>query len=435
MLQNVRILSATVCRRRSLSLCLLLFFSTAIACAHGDRISGERAAYTAAQRKLHDAAKKVRKDLNNGEKVASRVLTRFKSVMIPNGVSSNGPDFADFRTALRYTIFELSNPTIWNDTPELQKRKNTIDSLIRRAGSNIAQKRAKEKFRKLFCTEVHTALLELLDNNFIPRSVAVQLMSSLFITDRNAPQNVRVLLRDGGETLVSVLEDENQPDSLKVGAVQSIMQFMERTDAGAQMEFDFVRAIAKELESPLTNTGYQVWLANALSMVKSAREPAGRQQSAAIGAAAFVLQDKRRDPLVRCAASNVIGRAGFDGNVNFDPLAWKIAQVAIDTGHAYNDREDGQEEMFANAGLWLFGAFHHFEEEDAGRKTPHGMLNRAARSETVNGAYQAILPIVKAICVDQVDVPAEALNAAQEWVTQNKPDNLTFDQASPPLTE
>ena len=92
MLQNAKILSATVCLRRSL--CLLLFFFTAFACADGAPISDERTAYTAAQRKLHDAAKQVRKDLNNGEKMASRVLTRFKSVMIPNGVSSNGLDFA-----------------------------------------------------------------------------------------------------------------------------------------------------------------------------------------------------------------------------------------------------------------------------------------------------------------------------------------------------
>jgi hypothetical protein len=219
--------------------------------------------------------------------------------------------------------------------------------------------------------------------------------------------------------------DGNQPDAIKLGAAQSIIVYLERVEPGGIIEIKFATALGSELESWLPEDGYQFFLVEAMSKIRTARQVGGiKRRAIAIETLVNVMQDKRRAPVVRCRAAGALGSVGSDARIKFEPLAWKTVQLAAEMGAAYNANPKSMH--WNKCSEQLFFAFHQKRKEPV-----DGMLNRAPESALVRGAYEQILPI----CLTMLDSPAAIdsalLTNANVWTKANQPANLQFDADSP----
>ncbi len=427
--RNARIFSALPDLRRAVGLWVLL---AAVGLRAEDPLQEERIAYRAAQFRLHRKIVNLNHDLNEGvQRPGSRSERVFRQ-KLTSGVEPRDPEFEGFREVLQFRVFRLTAPEARNDPARLKRIKSDLERDLRQAGSQIGSDRSKRQFRELVCTEMLKALRKVLENNFVARSIAIELLPLMFVTDgRETSPDERQILPAAGETLIRLLRDPEQPDTIKARVAQSMKQYMMRASAGARLEMQFAEAVLETLRSPLPDDDFQVMLLDVLTVVRTPRQPAGDKRPLAFEAAVVVLQDQRRALFVRCAAAEVFGRAGYDRQIRFDPLAWKIAQLTLETGTAFNENPDARLWWFS--GDRLFRAFHHAEKERARGPMPDGMLNRAPSSEVVNGAYARILPVVGALIFRHRQIPDQPLKDLAGWVGENRPDDLTYDPAAPPV--
>ncbi|MGV2334935.1 MAG UNVERIFIED_CONTAM: hypothetical protein LVR18_12745 [Planctomycetaceae bacterium] len=149
---------------------------------------------------------------------------------------------------------------------------------------------------------------------------------------------------------------------------------------------------------------------------------------------AAVMDDRSRAIEVRCLAAVGIGRGAFDNQMRFDPLAWKIAQLAADASIAFN--KDPGNAKWPNCGASLIFAFRHFSENEASAANladRKGLLNRAS-SRTIAEAA----PLAKVVGVGLIrntePLPIDQLKPLAEWLQANKPQNLTWDDNVPALS-
>jgi len=387
--------------------------------------------YLASQRKMHKEVKAISNDLNAGVKPPSRQDIRDFGQSLSTGIRATDPNFESFRSVLRFTLFQLSDPALKADPLGLQAVKTQIEGRFDRAGNRIGGQGEREKFREQFFDEAMEALKELLQNNFEARSVAIELLPLLLTSGKNDPVARRRMLPSVASVLAGILADGKQPDTVKARAVQSMRLYMARVNTSALVQVEFATAIKSELESVLTAAEYQYLMVETLGFVSTPREVAGEQRALVFEAIASVMQDKRRHFRVRCRAAGALGRIGFDKKIDFEPLAWKTVQLAVEVGAAYNN--DSAQKYWPECGLQLYLAFHHLDKGGATAKNPQGMLNRAPNSELINLGYALVLPIAKGLYFKHPEIPEAALASATAWIAENKPASLKFDQASPEL--
>lgn len=399
--------------------------------AYAQDFSAEQEAYLATQRKMHKEVAAISDDLNAGVKPPSRQEFSDFRQSLSAGIRKTDPKFESFRSVLRFMILQLSNPELKKNALGLQGVKTQIEGRFNQAGNRIGASAQRGQFRELFFEEVIEHLKGLLSNNFEARSVAIELLPSLLTSGPRDPFQRRQMLPSVASVLTGILKDENQPDTVKARAVQSMHLYLARVNASALVQIEFATAIKQELEPAVTAAEYQYLMVDTLGLVSAPREVAGQQRAVVFETLANVIQDKRRHFRVRCRAAGALGRIGFDKAIDFEPLAWKTVQLAAETGEAYN--EDRSLNHWPECGLQLYLAFHHLDKDGATARNPQGMLNRAPSSELINLGYAQVLPIAKGMYFSHPSIPEDVLTSAMAWVTENKPDNLKFDPASPEL--
>lgn len=399
--------------------------------AHAQDFSAEQEAYLANQRKMHKAVAAISNNLNADVTPPSRQALRDFRQSLSNGIRKTDPKFESFRSVLKFMILKLSDPKLKKDALGLQAIKTQIEGQFDRAGNRIGAVAQRTQFRELFFGEVIEHLKELLNNNYEARSIAIELLPELLTSGPRDPFERRRMLPSVAGVLVSILADEQQPDTVKARAVQSMHLYLARVNSSALVQVGFAKAINQELESVVTAIEYQYLMVDTLGLITAPREVAGRQRALVFETLANVMQDKRRHFRVRCRAAGALGRIGFDNRINFEPLAWKTVQLAVEAGTTYN--ADPSLNYWPECGLQLYLAFHHVSEEGATARNPEGMLNRAPNSELVNLGYAELLPIAKAMLFKHRNVSEAVLASAKGWVETNQPADLKFDPASPPV--
>jgi hypothetical protein len=428
--RNARTDNARHCLRWAV---LSLLLAAHCASAHAQDVTAEQEAYLATQRRMHKEVAAISNDLNADVAAPGNQARRDFNQSLGVGIRTSDPQFESFRAYLRYNLFRFTNPELKKDPLGLQGVKTAIEGMFRQAGNRITGQAAREDFREIFFAAVLEDLKELLQNNYEARSVAIELLPGLLMsgTGPRDPVERRRILPAVPGVLAGILLDEEQPDTVKVRAVQSMQLYMARVNASALVEVEFATAIKDELESALTAAEYQFLMVDTLGFVQAPREVAGGQRALVFEALADVIQDKRRHFRVRCRAAGALGRVGFDNRINFEPLAWKTVQLAIEVGSAYND--DSLQPYWPECGLQLYLAFHHLEADGATARSPQGMLNRAPSSELINLGYAQVLPIAKGLYFKHPAIPVDVLASARTWVADNKPNDLKFDPASTEL--
>jgi hypothetical protein len=160
----------------------------------------------------------------------------------------------------------------------------------------------------------------------------------------------------------------------------------------------------------------------------------GNAQPLAFAHLTTVLDDDSRPLDVRCHAALGIGRAAYPSNVNFEPLAWRVADLALLTGVRFAQSENKKDPMWQSCGLDLFFAFRHYSTGDSGK----GMLNRAAKAKVVADAGASVVSV--AVQILEATTQPENLGALtgklqelKAFKDANRPSSMTWAPGMPPL--
>jgi len=390
-------------------------------------------AYHAEQIKLHQQVAAIQNDLNAGVVAPKRTALQEFTRQLRSGIRPTDPRFKNFQDVLRFYVFQLSDPKLTEDAGQVQQLKNNLERRISGVGSRRTLQAEQEAIRMAVMGEVLKLLNDLMENNFIARSVAIELMPTLIVfAPPNKPIAVRKMLPGVARSLVAILTDPKQPDTVKARAAMSIKQHLARVIAGGVDQARYVEAIHDELISHVKSPVYQYVLVDTLSMISIPRQVDGDREALAIETLVMVMQDNRRDLLTRCRAAAGLGQVGYDRPVNFDPIAWKIVQLAGETGDAYNAAGD-RGDSWKYCGQYLYLAFHHPNAQLAVADIPHGILNRTPGSKLVNEAYRKTLPVAAHLYLERPSVPKDALKSASEWVSTSRPEDLSYEPQAEPI--
>ena len=429
---NTRTHDVRLKRHRGALLMTVLAAATMASSAIAGESTTERARYRGEQRQKVQLAREINDDLSAAIPKRNRTQEEaFKNVM-RTGTRPGTLEFQALQEGLKWEIYRATKSEFKTNRTAFQGvKKHLRQGILHLAGQSIAGRREREEFRQLVCTEVLKLLKDLLKNNFQARSLAIELIPALEI---NTDSKQRQILRAAADALVEVLDDQEQPDAIKLRATESIVLYLENVNPGAQIEIKFARAIRDELKSRLPATPYQLHMIDALSRIRAAREVVGvNRRPIVIETLVSVIQDKERDPVVRCSAAGALGTVGIDQQIDLESLAWKVAELAAEMGAAYNQNSEYQ--FWGTCSLELFLAFHHERAPAPGQQPADGILNRAPGSRLVRQAYDHVLKICLAMLDHPEQIDQALVVGAAAWVKANQPKNLRFDPGSPPVSQ
>jgi hypothetical protein len=357
--------------------------------------------------------------------------------LISRGVNpGNSREMSALRAGLKYRVFILTDPETQANVPQLAGARNSLARDLKGAGRSISNKDDRTNFRRLVCGEVLPLLEQCLTANLTSRSLAIGMLPDLEVVSSVPGSNVRIEIHDQvDELFVKILQDKEQTDTVKARAAHEIRRMLVKADNVPQVQLLMANAMVNELARAETDWEYQFCLVEALGKITAPREVTGQQKRATvIQALAEAAQDPRRDILVRCAAASGLGKAGFDGQIKFEPLAWKTVQLAIETGLTIGKDPRQPVERRQLCGWYLYLAFHHEDQQgQQSRQNPQGFLNRDASSASIRDGYQAMLPIAKALMFETRPVADGDILNASNWLDNNKPASLVYDAVSPAL--
>lgn len=389
------------------------------------------------QQRLTQQIRNIRKPLlsREAEKEFIKVSRNYRSLLGNGPNLASATDQALIRQGLEYRILRASDPAVQESPRLMANALNDLRRDLKSAGSQITNPQNRSRFREDVCREAHRILRMLLDNSLDARSFAISVLVDLEVVPAAFQQTRIIILDEAAVTLAEILTDASQPDTIRAIAAAQIERFLRTTDAVPVVQMNLARTLATELARWNTDPAYQLVLIDALARVTTPREVVGKNTPTAIEALAATMADRNRRIDVRCRAARGVGRVGFDAQINFDPLAWKVVQLCAETGEFFNGEPGNQ--AFAVCAADLYLAFHHMTRDEASpdSRNPAGMLNRAPTSQLVKAAYSEALKVVLPMLDNAKAIPKNDLKSVFEWASQNAPSSLVFDQNATPLSK
>lgn len=413
------------------------------AAAASDLSSSEEAykAHVAKQQQLARKLTSLKKPLlaPDAEQNFNRNVSRFYRTLMTTGPNlSAAQDQAIMKQALEFRLFRAADPEVQASPQRMSLILGEVRRDLGSCGSQILNAQNKKRFREDVFLIAHDLLNQLLENNLDARSFALTVLLELETVSKEAGKNTRTeILEKVPDTLLAVLTDPSpeQPDAVRAVAAAQIRRYLQITEALPVVQMKLAGGLSRQLMRTDTEYAYQRILIDALVQITQPREVSGKPVPTVFETLLKVVSDRSRPVVVRCEAARGFGRVGYDPQIAFDPLAWKVAQLAAETGAAYNEAPENPEFSVCGAGLYL--AFHHLNADEAKDTTNvKGMLNRDARSTVVKGAYEQILKIAgPLLSASGAPVPDEDLKAINDWVTASMPENLKYDANGTPVSK
>jgi hypothetical protein len=349
--------------------------------------------------------------------------------LLRTGVSrGSARELEILRTCLKYRAYSLSDPDVQKNPGLFEAAFKNLLRDLNGAGGQILNAGDKQRYRQLLCGELLPFFKELLQNNLYSRSVALELMLEFEVGPAKSNRGVTIF-DQVDDVLVTVLKDAAQPDFVKTRAANVCKKYLQKADVTPQVQITLANALISELQRPFTEIAYQNTLLSALEEIAEPRELVSPKRAIVMLAATTIIQDNTRDILIRCRAARVLGRCGFDSSIDFEVLAWKVSELTLETGVRYTQAKNKKAPKWQLCGWNLYLAFHHEKKKEVSK----GFLNRDNKSQLVRSGYEASLPVMLKMMGQDGAVPAGVLNALHTWEGKNKPANLKFDPACPPL--
>ncbi len=335
---------------------------------------------------------------------------------------------------LAWNILQATDPNFAQSSKNMQNLIDDVQDDVARAATGIGNPANQATARKKYCAEVLKVTKQLLDNNLDSRLMAVRLMQVLY--DVMGVQNgAKARLHpEALVTLLSVLNDPKQPDSVKVGTVSSIRNIMMNCDVVEQDQFRICDAIGKELSRPCTEAGFQLVLIDAVYEISKARRTVGAAEPTAFKLLAAVINDRSKPIEVRCHAARGIGRGAFDQQMKLDPLAWKITQLAGDAALEFS--KDTGNPKWPECGIDLLLAFRHLSAPEATGAVLErkGLMNRDEKSTVIKEAAPFITTVSLKLIGNKGNFTVQELTPLAQWIKANQPASLSWDSNAPALS-
>ncbi|MEZ6132458.1 MAG: hypothetical protein R3C59_27660 [Planctomycetaceae bacterium] len=365
----------------------------------------------------------------------------YRNILRTGTKGRNQEELDVLKSGLVYRVYSLSDSDIQED-PQLFPAMNV--SLSRDLGSAaptamMPNARERRDFRQLVFNMTMPLLEQLLkEGNFLARSSALHRMLDLEVVPPRGGGRME-MFDTVDDAYINVLKDPLQPDAIKAIAANCIKVYLQKADATPQIEIAFAEAITAELERPYLSAPYQITLLQALEFVRAPRAFAGAKPPVIYCSLVKLVADRSNDIEVRCRACRVMGRCGWDKQLNLDVLAWKTVELTAETAFLFNDSRDKTNMKWKYCGWYLYTAFHHETKAEAesakSDDMPKGFLNRAPDSQIVRDAYKNGVAAMAHLLASNAPMPARVGGTALQWSTQNKPTDLKFDPACPPIPD
>jgi hypothetical protein len=346
----------------------------------------------------------------------------YRTLMSNGGNLTNAKELETLKKGLEFKILRITLPD--------QKPANVLNELRRDlngAGSLITNTQNKQRFREAVCREAMVFLKQLLENNLEARSFAIAVLPDLEVVSASFQQKRIEVYGDVPTVLISILSDPQQPDAVKVRAAAEMGRLMKKTDVVPLTQLAFAKSLIEQLGRAEAERAYQQQLIEVLCLVNQPREQVGAPVPSVIQALVNVMSDRSRVIPVRCLAARGLGKVVYDDKINFEPIAWKVTQLARESAEYFNSSPKNP--VWQKCGWDLYLAFHH-EVSPPGTQ---GMLNRNGSSKVVNEGYAMTLKIAVPMIGSGTAIPVEELQAVSDWVKANQPANLQYDANAAPI--
>lgn len=359
----------------------------------------------------------------------SAIEKEMRSVLASGNNGRNGKE-ADkiLKNGLQYLVLKLSELDVQDNPQALEVARKKIEGVISKAGSLISNADDKKRFRQTVCEAAYPFVEQLLQSNLLARSLGMEILLSMEVVQPRGGKRM-VVFDQVDKALLRILTDPKQPDAVKLRAATSVKRFLAKADATPLIENALAKALIDELQRKFVSYEYQNTLIMALENVHAPRQLVSPRSPIVMCAAVQVLSDKSQHIRTRCRAARLVGRCGYDSQIKFDPIAWKIADLALDTALLYNQSKNKDDDQWLKCGWYIFTAFHAASRAERDSK---GILNRDPKSEVALGAFAATKPVLKVLLTGKGALGAAA-GGLNNWIQKNKPADLTYDSTCPPI--
>jgi hypothetical protein len=384
------------------------------------------------QQKLTRTIREIRNPLPRPEKAAADKLKRSYSEFLSKGFTG-ADETKIIQDFLTYRLMQATDPDFVTSPSNMQTLLRETENDLLRCGSAIGNPTNLLAARKKYCAEVLKVAKQLLDNNLDARFAAVTIMPMLQEV-RAVPNGAAARLHgDALVSLLAVLGDKSQPDSVKAVTASAIRKVLRNSDIVEQDQFRICDSIGAELSRPCTEAAYQIVLLDALFEITKPRRTVGAPEPTAMKIFAAVLDDKSKPLEVRCQAAMGIGRGAFDLQMKLDPLAWRIATLAGETAVEFNKQPGNPK--WADCGLNLLLAFRHISasEATAPQLDRKGLMNRDEKSAVISGAAPFVTMVSVKLAENKSRFTVQELQPLAAWIQANQPASLIWDASVPPI--
>lgn len=367
----------------------------------------------------HALTLKVRAINNPLERIPDKEYQLLRRNVI-SGIQSGAANAADLQsldTFLKYRMFQATEPPFVANPDNVKNLLNEMDREIRGAGSQVGNAQEQRRYRQKYCDAVLAVAKQMLDNSLDARSVAIQILKSLYVAKTQTRTDTH---SESLAVLIGLLKDPGQPDSVKAMATTAIGHVLVNTAVIPQEQDAVSDAIAAELDRPCAEVAYQCLLVDTLFYVTVPRKTIGSPITTSMRTFVKLVDDKTRPLQVRCRAAFGIGQGAFDNKVDFDALTWKVANLALEASVYFNQAPGNP--AWQQCGADLFFAYRHADRNGLAKQPPmfpQGMMNRAAQSAAVNASAELVLKIAVPLVVNKDKVPQADQVALKAWIDAN----------------
>ena len=328
-------------------------------------------------------------------------------------------DLVNLNLYLSYRLFQATRPEFTASPDSARNLFNDMDREIRGAGSQAGNAQRTKTYRQKYCDAVLAVAKKMFDNNLDARSVAIHVIKELYINKTSAG-----LTENHSESmaaLLGILKDPEQPDSVKVTTAAAILYVLSNTSVIPQEQDSISDVIAAELDRPCLEVGYQMNLVDALFVITRARKSVGAANTTVMRTFVKIVDDRTRPLQVRCHAAYGIGQGAYDAKIDFDPLTWKVANLALEASAFFNQAPGNP--AWQQCGTDLFFAYRHADKNGLAKTPPmlpQGMLNRAATSVPVKESGELVIKIAVPLIMNRAKIPQADQITLKKWIDDNQ---------------
>lgn len=333
--------------------------------------------------------------------------------------ATGAADLENLKLVLEHRLFQATDATFVATPDNVKNLLNEMDRAIRGAGTQAGNAQRTKSYRQKYCDAVLAVARKMFDNSLDARSVAIQVIKELYINKTAAG-----LTENHSESmaaLIGLLKDPEQPDSVKVMTAAAIAYVLSSMSVIPQEQDSISDAVAMELDRPCTEVAYQMQLVDTLLKINKPRKSVGVPETTVMRTFVKLLDQRDRPLQVRCRAACGIGQGAYDAKIDFDPLAWKVASLALDASVFFNQAPGNP--AWQQCGADLFFAFRHPDRDGLAKQPPmlpQGMMNRAPTSVPVKDSGELALKIAVPLVENKARIPQADQVALKAWIDANK---------------